>query len=519
MEGPIMTRGSQNKIDNTPKQDGKVRFAPDSARLFIDYGTDRIEITDFVKGLTYSSIMNLTNPLPKVYLASDTHQPYMYNFQTHTWEVYGMGPVGPTGPVGEGFSIYKTYASISAMNADKNNIPAGKYVCIASNTQDPDNSKLYLKGTDGEFHFMTDMSGAQGLMGPTGPTGPQGNTGQVGPTGETGSQGLSAGFGTPTASVDANTGTPSVTITTSGPDTAKVFNFAFKNLKGPKGETGQGTLGPTGPTGPTGAAAGFGTPTASVDANTGTPSVTVTASGAATAKVFSFAFKNLKGAKGDTGSIGPTGPTGGTGPTGPTGPSTPKAIGNIRTSATWNTTSNAFVIKDNITTSQFSDGSLLYVTIKTAASSSVSTTSLILQNNSGTTLFSGEIVILDSNGSSVTSHSINSKYLQTGDTILLSLTKVDNSATFYLINPPDYAINAPITVNNGSNPKTPMYNKAFAPPSVEFSSYTAMVNAASSYAVNTTAYINNPSVPEHGNVYLKVTAGAWQLQTMYQTSP
>ena len=93
-------------------------------------------------------------------------------------------------------------------------------------------------------------TGVQGVIGPVGPTGPQGALGLVGPTGAEGKlgptgktgpngpTGAAAGFGTPTASVDANVGTPSVTIASSGPDTAKVFNFAFKNLKGQKGDTG-----------------------------------------------------------------------------------------------------------------------------------------------------------------------------------------------------------------------------------------------------------------------------------------
>ena len=57
-----------------------------------------------------------------------------------------------------------------------------------------------------------------------------------------GKPGTDAGFGTPTASIDSNTGTPTVTVTASGPDTAKVFAFKFKNLKGK-----DGTNGPAGP--------------------------------------------------------------------------------------------------------------------------------------------------------------------------------------------------------------------------------------------------------------------------------
>lgn len=53
-----------------------------------------------------------------------------------------------------------------------------------------------------------------------------------------GATGTAAGFGTPTASVNASIGTPSVTVSASGPDTAKVFSFAFSNLKGAKGDKG-----------------------------------------------------------------------------------------------------------------------------------------------------------------------------------------------------------------------------------------------------------------------------------------
>lgn len=54
--------------------------------------------------------------------------------------------------------------------------------------------------------------------------------------GPQGDKGKDAGFGDIIAKIDANTGTPSVEVEMTGPDTAKSIVFSFKNLKGEKGD-------------------------------------------------------------------------------------------------------------------------------------------------------------------------------------------------------------------------------------------------------------------------------------------
>lgn len=125
--------------------------------------------------------------------------------------------------------------------------------------------------------------------------------GLPGETGPQGEPGTAAGFGQATATVDESTGTPSVNVELSGPDTAKVFAFAFSGLKGETGAKGDtGNKGDTGDTGPQGVSV-----TNAEINESGHLIITLSA-----------------GEPIDAGNaVGPTGATGGTGATGPTGAS------------------------------------------------------------------------------------------------------------------------------------------------------------------------------------------------------
>ena len=109
-----------------------------------------------------------------------------------------QGIQGLKGEKGEGFSISKTYPSVSAMQQgfSTDGVPLNGFVLInTGNVNDEDNAKLFVKLQNG-YSYLTDLSGSQGIKGEKGEQGIQGIQGERGEKGDNGADGYTPVKGT-----------------------------------------------------------------------------------------------------------------------------------------------------------------------------------------------------------------------------------------------------------------------------------------------------------------------------------
>ena len=149
----VLTKGVQSALARTPIENGKLRFATDTGRLFIDNNNTRVEITDFCKDYTEEGILNIVSPLPKVYIASDTFKMMVYDATKKKW-IYASGKSADTATnastaqygINAGTAEYSSNAGTASYvkNAGtaqySNNASSAKYSANASTAEYSKNS-------------------------------------------------------------------------------------------------------------------------------------------------------------------------------------------------------------------------------------------------------------------------------------------------------------------------------------------------------------------------------------------
>ena len=196
------------------------------------------------------------------------------------------GPQGEPGPAGSNGEDGKTpvFESGTATSVESTAQPSVQIV--SSGTDDSGNPKYRIN--------VSIPKGQKGDTGDTGPAGAPGATGANGQDGAAGEDGKTPQFKIGNVTTVEAGGNATVTVTQNGTDTSGNPIYLI-NLGIPRGNTG--ATGANGADGANGTTPNI-TINATVDSNTGTPSVNVTESGTAANPVINLAFHNLKGENG-----------------------------------------------------------------------------------------------------------------------------------------------------------------------------------------------------------------------------
>lgn len=168
-EGRVSAESTRATEETTRKANETTRKASESERVDNEKARKEAEI---LREQVKTACANATENANKAAVnANDTanHPTYIgEDYYVYQWDK-GTSSYTKTTIFtrGKNFSVYKTYESIAAMQADLSNVQEGEFVLISNdNMEDPDNAKLYVRTSSG-FNYLVDMSGAKGFTGKT----------------------------------------------------------------------------------------------------------------------------------------------------------------------------------------------------------------------------------------------------------------------------------------------------------------------------------------------------------------